>query len=98
MYPWAKKKLLKEVSYYITHLRHRDLKENGCNMSKRHEGNVKTVDCREGESVVTSHRTLVVHFFLLCHIFQKGSLACPFLRFRKRANKRAQCYPCLATP
>ena len=51
MYPWAKKELLKEVSYYTTHLRLRDLRENGCSMSKRHEGNVKTVECREGEPI-----------------------------------------------
>jgi len=44
MYPWAKKELLKEVSYYTTHLHLRDLRENGCSMSKRHEGNVKIVE------------------------------------------------------
>jgi len=43
MYPWAKKELLKEVSYYTTHLRLRDLRENRCSMSKRQEGKVKTI-------------------------------------------------------
>ena len=51
MYSCAKKELLKGVSYYTTHLRLRDLRENGCSMSKRHEGNVKTVECREGEPI-----------------------------------------------
>jgi len=51
MYPWAKKDLLKETSYYTTHLHLRELKDNGCFMSKRYKGHVKTVECREGEPI-----------------------------------------------
>ena len=47
----TKKELLKEFSYYITHLRLKELRENECNMSKRYKGNVKTVECREGEPI-----------------------------------------------
>ena len=71
MYSCAKKELQKDISYYTTHLRIRELKENGCTMSKRYEGNVKTVECREGEPIL----------FLLCYVFQKGSLAFPFIHF-----------------
>jgi len=38
---------LKETSYYTTHSRIRELRENGYTLSKRHEGFVKTVECRE---------------------------------------------------
>jgi len=51
MYPSTKKDLLKETSYYTTHRRLRELRENGCTMSKRHDGHVKTVECREGEPI-----------------------------------------------
>jgi len=51
MYPWAKIELLKEVSYYTTHLHLRELRENGCTMSKKYEGCVKNVECREGEPI-----------------------------------------------
>jgi len=51
MYPWAKKEILKKVSYYTTHLRLKELRENGCTMSKKYEGCVKTVECREGEPI-----------------------------------------------
>jgi len=51
MYPWAKKELIKEVSYYTTYLCLRELGENECSMSKRYEGNVKIVECREGEPI-----------------------------------------------
>jgi len=51
IYPWAKKELLKEFSYYTTHSRIRELRENGCIMSKKYERFVKTVECREGEPV-----------------------------------------------
>jgi len=51
MYPWAKKEFLKEISYYKTHLRLRELRENGCTMSKKYEGFVKTIECREGEHI-----------------------------------------------
>jgi len=51
MYPWIKNELLKEVSYYITYLRLRDLRGNGCTMSKKYEGYVKIVESREGEPI-----------------------------------------------
>ena len=51
MYPWAKNDLLKETSYYTTHLRLRELRENGCTMNKRYESHVKTVECREGKLI-----------------------------------------------
>jgi len=51
MYPWAKKDLLKETSYYTTHLRLRDLRENDCTMSKRYEAHIKIVECKEGEPI-----------------------------------------------
>jgi len=51
IYPSAKKELLKEVSYYTIHLRLRELRENDCTMSKKYEGCVKTVKCREGEPI-----------------------------------------------
>jgi len=51
MYPWAKKRSSKEVSYYTIHLRLRDLRENNCTMRKTHESHVKTVECREGELI-----------------------------------------------
>jgi len=38
MYLWTENELLKEVSYYTTHLRLRELRENGCTMSKKYEG------------------------------------------------------------
>jgi len=46
-----KKKLLKEVSYYTTHLRLRKLRENRCTMSEKYKECVKTVECREGEPI-----------------------------------------------
>jgi len=51
MYPWAKKDLLKETSYYTTHLRLRELRENGCTMSKRYKSHVKPVESREGKPI-----------------------------------------------
>jgi len=51
LYPWAKKYLLKETSYYTTQQRLKDLRENGCTMSKRHESHVITVECREGKPI-----------------------------------------------
>jgi len=51
VYLWAKKDLLKETSYYTTQQHLRDLRENGCTMSKRHGSHVKTVECREGEPI-----------------------------------------------
>jgi len=51
MYPWTKKELLKEVSYYTTHLHLKELRENGCTMSKKYEGCVKIVECKEGEPI-----------------------------------------------
>ena len=44
VYPWTKKNLLKETSYYTTRLRIRELRENGlCFKQKKHGGFVKTV-------------------------------------------------------
>ena len=39
--PLGKKDLLKETSYYTTHQCLKDLRENSCTMSKRHESHVK---------------------------------------------------------
>jgi len=41
--PWAKKELLKEVSFYTTHLRIRELREGACALSKKLESHVKVV-------------------------------------------------------
>jgi len=49
--PGLKKSFLKEVSYYTTHSRIRELRENECIMSKKYERFVKTVECREGEPI-----------------------------------------------
>ena len=38
MYPWAKNDLLKETSNYTTRICIRELRENGCTLSKKHEG------------------------------------------------------------
>jgi len=51
MYPWAKKDLMKETSFYTPHQRLRDLRENDCTMSKRHESHVKIIKCKEGEPI-----------------------------------------------
>ena len=86
MYPWAKKELLKEVSYYTTHLRLRDSRENGCSMSKRHEGNVKIVVCREGEPKYcdeSSDRSGSFCFFYAM-FFKKVLLCLPLSIFKKR--------------
>ena len=50
-YPWAKKELLKETSYYTTRLRIRELRESGYIMSKKHEDFVRTVECKEEEPI-----------------------------------------------
>jgi len=50
-YHWAKKELLKETSYYTTRLRIRELREARCCLSKKHEGFVKVVECKEGEPI-----------------------------------------------
>jgi len=82
--PLAKKELLKEVSYYTTHLRLRDLRENGCSMSKRQEDNVKTVECRESEPICCdeSSNSGGPFCFFMPH-FSKGSLASPLSIFEK---------------
>jgi len=49
LYSWAKNDLLKETSYYTTRSRIKELRENGCTLSKRHEGFVKMVESREDE-------------------------------------------------
>jgi len=45
-YPWAKKELLKKVSFYTTNLQIRELREGGCGLSKTLESHVKVVECR----------------------------------------------------
>jgi len=49
-YPWAKKELLKETSYYTIHLRIRELRES-MTLSKKDQGLVKVVACREDEPI-----------------------------------------------
>jgi len=50
-YPWAKKELLTETSYYTTRLCIGELRDGGCVLSKKHEGFVKTIECKEGEPI-----------------------------------------------
>ena len=49
-YPWAKKELLKETSYYTNRLRIRELRESVA-LSKKEQGLVKVVACREDEPI-----------------------------------------------
>ena len=46
-YPWAKKQILKETSYYTSRLRIRELRELVV-LSKKDQNLVKVVACREG--------------------------------------------------
>jgi len=51
MYPWAKKDLLSETSFYTTHERIRSLRKSGCSFGKRHDRFIIIVECREDEPV-----------------------------------------------
>jgi len=83
LYHWAKKDLLKETSYYTTHQRLRELRENGCTMSKRHESHVKTVKCREGEPICCDESSDIEGQFCFFYatFFEKVLLQLPLFIF-----------------
>jgi len=83
MYPWVKNDILKETSYYTTRLHIRELRENGCTLSKRHEGFAKTVECRDDQPVCcdeSSDQDGLFSFFYAT-FFKKGPLASSFVDF-----------------
>jgi len=85
IYPWAKKDLLKETFYYTTRMRIRELRENGCVLSKKREGFVKTVECREGEPVCCDESSDPngPFCFFYATFFKKGPLRLPLSIFEK---------------
>jgi len=99
MYPWDKKEHLKEVSYYKTHLRIRELRENGCTMSKKYESFVKIVECRESEHVCCDELSgpdgPFCYFYVT--IFKKVIFHIPLSIFKKRTVNLAQRSSCPTT-
>jgi len=84
-YPWAKKELLKETSYYTTRLRIRELREEGCCFSKKHESLVKLVECKEGEPICCDESSDFngPFCFFNATLFKKVLLRLPLTIFEK---------------
>ena len=51
MYPWAKKNLLNETSFYTTRERIRNLRKSGRSFGKRHDRFIRIAKCKEDEPV-----------------------------------------------
>jgi len=80
MYPWAKKELLNETSFYTTRERIRNLRKSGCSFGKKHDRFVRIAECREDEPVCCdeSSNSEGPLCFFYATLFNKVLLRLPF--------------------